>query len=382
MAAPASAATIDLTVKLDGESVEGVYATLTGIDPHGTLRSTQSHDLVDGSTEFEVTEGRYVVSTSLENVTVRKRVQATANGTYSITLDAGSAVAGKVLRNGEPVVNVSVSLKDDLGTVQPDVTDANGSFRFLPVLLNKNYTVEAEHGGYPFSVDASAGDLDLTVQVEDPISSDEEIEYRLTNRSQLRSGRMTIVDFNSSPTTVYDYFNVHNPTEMPFSGTLSIELPRGANVNDVTTFANQPLQHVVEGTSVKLNLSVSPGTSRPIGVHYTLPENSLSLVADRYTDSAMLFMASQGANSNQFRLAGPLSMQGTGDMGGGISGYVATANNLSEGAEYGTVFTPSAAAPGTVPSNGGGGDSGIETYLAVFLAVAVVAVLIYTRSGG
>ncbi len=56
---------------------------------------------------------------------------------------------------------------------------------------------------------------------------------------------------------------------------------------------------------------------------------------------------------------------------------MATANNLGEGTSYGASVTPSSP-PGTAPSNGGG----TETYLAVFLAVVVVAVLVYTRGGG
>lgn len=366
---------------MDGEPLSGENVSLTGIDSQDALLPSQSEELTDGSASFTVEQGRHVVTVDLADVTLRKRVETDANGTYDVSLEAGSLVAGTVLKGHSPLSGADVALKNSLGTVANTTADTNGTFEFSPVLLDQNLTVEVTHQGYPFTSTATAGDEDVVVSVNDPITSDEDMDYRLTQDSPLHSGRMAIVDFSRTPPTVHDYFNVHNPASRPFSGTVAIDVPEGATVDAVTTLDNQPLQYAVESGEARINFSVSPETSRPIGIHYTVPASSLTLTADRFTGSAMVYMTAGDASADQFTLEGPLSMQDPVDMGQGRTGFVATGSNLTQGEQFGVSFTGSAGS--TAPTGGStGDDSTTSTFLAIGAALLIIAGLVYTKQGG
>lgn len=381
-AGTATAAQLEVRATLDGEPVSGVNVSIMGLDPSGELLETQSEALQGGKAEFEVVEGSYVVSLSLEGVTLRKRVETDANGTFRLEMDAGPSVSGSVTRDGEPVPNASVGLKDFFGTAASGTTDGNGSFSFSPVLEGANYTAEVDYLGYPF--EAPVEGEEVSIEVSPPLTSDEGLVYRATSEARIHSGRMTFVDYSSSPPSAMDVLNVFNPHDRPFSGELSFDVPAGAEVRGVEKVVDgnaRAVNYRKEIGAVVLNSSVPPGGSGTFQIFYSLTGNSITITAERYTNSTWLLATGGGVSREDLELTGPVEMQGPITMSGGGQALLAIGGDLAPGTEYGMALKSTAGTPGG-DSGKGGGISMDDAFIGLVLAVVLVSVLVYFGSGG
>lgn len=386
MATPAAAASeIHVDATLNGESISGENASIIGLAMDGSLIPKQVQTLEGGSTVFTgLAPGRYFVTVQHEDTSLRQRTTLQANTSTSLNIRAGSSITGTVVdrETGEPVPNVNVSLRDFFGTASSTVTDENGTFEISPVVLDVNYTASAEHGGFDFDTRVTSGD-DVTLRVAEPITSDENIEYRATNGSQLHAGRMAVIDFDSVPVRLTDYYSAYNPSDRPFSGQLTIQKTRGADVAGVNDINGNQVPFTIENGTIYVNTTIPANDATPIGVRYALPGSSVELTADRYTESALLLIASSNAELEHLETIGPLSLEQYSQPINTIR-FTATGSEVEKGTTFGvTIDRDAAPAPtsGTGTGSGTDGSGNTEIVIAVVAALAVVAVLLVSRRG-
>lgn len=204
------------------------------------------------------------------------------------------------------------------------------------------------------------------------------LEYRDTNASSMHYGRTMVADFRPSSIAVHDWLNVYNPSNETFTGEFAISLPEGAEVAKVANEKGTTLEYSSrEGRVAVKNISIPPGGSLLIGIHYDVIENSLNFISDRYTEEMALVMRARGGSEDQFDLQGPLQMRGLTGNQEGRSEFLATAEELKRGVELGVRYAPSEKPVGEEQ----GEKSLSDIYLAVGVALAMVAVLVYSIKG-
>jgi len=240
--------------------------------------------------------------------------------------------------------------------------DSNGSLAIQ--VESPNSSLAATNGTRPAS--ASPGSVSP-------------LEYRDTNDSSMHHGRTAVADFRPSSIAVHDWFNVYNPSNEPYMGTIPIAVPQGAEVTKVANGSGATLKYSFgEGGVDVENISIPSGGSLLIGVHYDVRGNSLDLTSDRYTEDMALLMRAAGASSDQFALNGPLEMQGSMEnQDQGRPEFLATAEKIESGVELEAVFEPS---PKPV-REGRGNESPSDIYLAVGVALAMITLLVYSVKG-
>lgn len=385
LATPAAAAEIQIDASVDGEPVDGETVTVLGITTNGTSVTPIEKTTQSGSATFTGLEaGRYVAALDTDAVTLRGRAQlAPGDESASVTIEGGSAVAGTVTRDGEPVEGATVTLTDFFGVAANTTTAGDGTFRISPVPTDLNLTLETDYRGHTFTQPVSARDEEVEVQVTEPTTDASDLVYRSVNDSRMHSARMAIVDFDTAPVRVSDYYSVYNPADRPFNGEVPIRVPTGATVAGVNDVNGNTLQYILRNSTVYVDTSISPRDATTVGIRYSTPGSSVDLTAHRYTESAMLMIAAQNGQLNDFQVTGPLQLRQYGQGSSQVQ-FMANATDLDPGTEFGLTYTgepASTESPGG--ASGGGGDSGTrDILLAVGAAVVVVGFLVYTRQTG